>query len=235
LPDLVPDVRRVTFKEKLSNLVIRLIDLSTPVPYAIIILATFIYFFVYASRENNPIDNAFTFVNTLFKQLVKETETTQTYLTEEIRRTKEEAKHAQKELKEEHRLQREKLTENLNTCENEKSESLVANTYLGQVNHNLNGNLQRCEHYSSTEHEKNTIISEKIRQFETIIKNEDGSFNQQQFDQLASQVRDVVENEITNPKTLRKIYQRSEERLHQIERSHPPFSQKPVKFLSLVI
>jgi hypothetical protein len=75
--DLVPEIRRVSFKEKLYNFAMKLIDLSTPTPYAIILLATFIYFFVYAGKGNNPVDNAFSFVNTLFQQLVKATEATE--------------------------------------------------------------------------------------------------------------------------------------------------------------
>jgi hypothetical protein len=77
LPDLVPEVRRVSTKEKLYNFAMKLIDLSTPTPYAIILLAIFIYFFVYAGKGNNPVDNAFSFVNTLFQQLVKATEATE--------------------------------------------------------------------------------------------------------------------------------------------------------------
>jgi hypothetical protein len=77
LLDLVPEIRRVSFKEKLYNFAMKLIDLSTPTPYAIILLATFIYFFVYAGKGNNPVDNAFSFVNTLFQQLVKATEATE--------------------------------------------------------------------------------------------------------------------------------------------------------------
>ena len=228
LPDLVPEVRRVTFREKLYNLVKNLVDLSTPTPYAIIILATFIYFFVYAGKGPNPIDNAFSFVNTLFQQLVKATESTQAYLTEEIRRTTEEAKNAQKELKEEHRLQREKLTKSLNSCENEMSESLVTNNYLTQINQNLNGHLQMCEQQYSIEYEKNRITSKKIGEFGSFIKNQDGSFNQQKFDALAAEIQDVIHNEITNGKTLEKIQQRSEDRLYNIERSHPPFPKKKV-------
>jgi len=228
MPDLVPEVRRIPFREKLYNLVMTLVDLSTPVPYAIIVLATFIYFFMYAGKSTNPIDNAFSFVNTLFQQLVKATETTQEFLTDEIRRTAEEAKNAQKELKEEHRLQRDKLTQNLNACENQISEILVTNNYLGQVNQNLNGHLQMCEQQSAKEYEINQITAKKIIEFGAIIKKEDGSFNQDKFNQLTSEIKDVIDNGITSSKILQKIQQRSEDRLYQIERSQPPFPIKKV-------
>lgn len=235
LPDLVPEVRRVTFKEKLYNFGMKLIDLSTPTPYAIILLATFIYFFVYAGKSTNPIDNAFSFVNTLFQQLVKATETTQDYLTQEIKRTSEEAKNAQKELKEEHRLQHEKLTKDhekitqeLNICQNEIGESVIVNQYSGQVNHQLRKHLQTCEHRLAIEEEKNSITSHKINKFKTIIKNEDGSFNEQKFDILASEVQDLIHNDIMNSQVLQKVNYRSEDRLLNIDRSLPPFPIKKV-------
>lgn len=60
LSDLVVEVRRVPFKEKLYNFAMTLIDLSTPTSYAIILLAMFIYFLKYAGKENNPVDNDMT-------------------------------------------------------------------------------------------------------------------------------------------------------------------------------
>ena len=228
LPDLVPEVRHVPFKEKLYNFAMTLVDLSTPTPYAIILLALFIYFFKYAGKENNPIDNAFSFVNTLFQQLVKATETTQNYLAEELRRTNEEAKNAQKELKEEHRLQREKLTEELNVCQKDMGESLIFNQYSGQVNQQLRSHLDTCERLLSKEEEKSLITSRKISQFKAIIKNEDGSFNEQKFDTLASEVQDVIQNDLMSSQTLQKVSQRWEDRMLNIDRSLPAFPVKKV-------
>ena len=228
LPDLVPEVRHVPFKEKLYNFAMTLIDLSTPTPYAIILLALFIYFFKYAGKENNPIDNAFSFVNTLFQQLVKATETTQNYLAEELRRTNEEAKNAQKELKEEHRLQREKLTEELNVCQKDMGESLIFNQYSGQVNQQLRSHLDTCERLLSKEEEKSLITSRKISQFKAIIKNEDGSFNEQKFDTLASEVQDVIQNDLMSSQALQKVSQRWEDRMLNIDRSLPAFPVKKV-------
>jgi len=236
LPDLVPEVRRVTFKEKLYNFAIKLIDLSTPTPYAIILLGTLIYFFVYAGKSNNPVDNAFSFVNTLFQQLVKSTEAAQEYLTEEIKRTNLEAKNAQNELKQEHKLQHEKLTkehekvkQELHICQNDIGESVMVNQYSGQVNNNLRSHLQTCERRLAIEEEKNSITSNKINKFKTIIKNEDGSFNEQKFDQLAAEVQDIIHNDIMNTQVLQKVHSRSEDRLLNIDRSLPPFPIKRVE------
>ena len=228
-PDLVPEVRRVPFKERLYNFAMTLIDLSTPTPYAIILLALFIYFFKYAGKENNPVDNAFSFVNTLFQQLVKATETTQNFLTEELKRTNEEAKKAQEELKEEHRLQREKLTQELNVCQNDMGESLITNQYSVQVNNQLHVHLDTCERLLAMEEEKGLITSRKISQFKAIIKNEDGSFNEQKFDTLASEVQEVIHNDLMNSDNLQKINQRAEDRLFNIDRSLPQYPKKIVQ------
>ena len=206
----------------------KLIDLSTPTPYAIILLATFIYFFVYAGKGNNPVDNAFSFVNTLFQQLVKATETTQEYLTEEIKRTNLEAKNAQNELKEEHRIQRERLTQHLNTCENEIIDIGHTNQYLEQMNHHKHANLERCEQMLSIEEEKNSITYNKIGQFKEIIKKEDGSFNEEKFMLLQGEIREILHEDLTNSKALQKVHQRSQERLLAMERSAPLFPSKKV-------
>lgn len=61
-----------------------------------------------------------------------------------------------------------------------------------------------------------------------MIKNEDGSFNQQKFEQVASEIQDVIRNDFITSKSLQKIQQRSEDRLLNIDRSLPPFPIKKV-------
>jgi hypothetical protein len=107
-------------------------------------------------------------------------------------------------------------------------ESLIVNQYSGQVNNKLRSHLETCERLLSMEEEKTIITSRKINKFKDIIKNEDGSFNEQKFGILASEVQSMVDTDFLSSQILQKVQQRSEDRLLNIDRSLPPFPMKKV-------